>query len=76
MSKEDRREIAQWRGNDTIGRRVRSHYAARWTGIVVALEHRVDGGVLVTCKVTHDSCGNPLRKPITHSYGSGWLTLL
>ena len=80
MNTLQRRFHASWRGGDNIGRRVRSHYAARWTGIVERIEVtenlRKEATVLVTCRVTHDSCGNPMRKTFLLQYGAGWLELL
>lgn len=48
----------------TPGTRVRSHYTAHWTGIVVQLvpgKHPDDELYIV--RVTHDRHGNPVRKP-------------
>jgi hypothetical protein len=58
------------------GTRVRSHFRARWTGIVVAHVPNGPKRMIPKIKVTHDRNGNLLRKPIYHTYSSFWLTIV
>ncbi len=62
----------------TVGTRVRSHYRARWTGVVVEDSGKNHcGGYLVRCLVTHDRRGNPVRKSFTSMVlDTAWLETL
>jgi len=63
-----------------VGTRVKSHYRARWTGVVVEVVERNEREpyryrhFLLRVKVTHDRRGRPMRKPIYHWLDSAWLT--
>ena len=58
-----------------IGDTVKSHFRARWTGIIIDIEKRKNISDLATIKVILDRNGNKLRKPIIKTLDVGWLTL-
>jgi hypothetical protein len=53
-----------------MGTVVRSHYAAKWTGVVEEEASHSKGTWIVRCRITLDRRGNPLRRK---SFLSIWL---
>jgi hypothetical protein len=51
-----------------IGRRVRSLYKARWTGIIEDYTLHPTAGCIAHVRITHDRRGNPVRKQKLYSY--------
>ena len=62
---------------EKIGAHVRSHFRARWFGVVIG--HADQGHRCVWVRITHDRTGRPIRKPgashNVHMLGSGWLVI-
>lgn len=59
-----------------VGTKVRSYYAARWTGYVVELSGQYNHNV-VRCRITHDRNGNPMRKTFLSMWlDTYWLEVL
>jgi hypothetical protein len=57
-----------------VGQRVKSHYRANWSGVVVEVAPRKDATPLITVNVTHDRHGNLMRKTLIKHLDQGWLT--
>jgi hypothetical protein len=51
---------------------VRSHYRARWIGIVLDRRHRTGNSDLYTVLIVEDSSGNPPIRKMIKTIDSAW----
>lgn len=62
------------KGDPKVGAFVRSHFRARWTGVVIDVEKRKDYEPLVTCVIVRDRHGNLLKSRRTRRLSVHWTT--